>query len=143
MLNETDILKDDYKDKDGALKDSLTNDVQGMLDLYEATYMRLPGEVTLDDALVFTRARLSYIAKDLEMANNVYSTYIVEALKQPIRKRLPRLEALRYIPFYQQQLSYNESLLKLAKFGFDQLQLLHKKEISELTKYIWNLAPSS
>ncbi|PWA48782.1 terpenoid cyclases/protein prenyltransferase alpha-alpha toroid [Artemisia annua] len=129
-----DILKD-YKDKDGAFKDSLTNDVQGMLDLYEATYMRLPSEVTLDDALVFTRARLSYIAKDPEMANNVYSTYIVEALKQPIRKRLPRLEALRYIPFYQQQLSHNESLLKLAKFGFNQLQLLHKKEISELTKW--------
>nr|AUJ87599.1 B-caryophyllene synthase [Chrysanthemum x morifolium] len=129
------ILKD-YKDKDGAFKDSLTNDVQGMLDLYEATYMRVPGEVILDDALVFTRARLSYIAKDPEMANNIYSTnYIVEALKQPIRKRLPRLEALRYIPFYQQQLSHNKSLLKLAKFGFDQLQLLHKKEISELTKW--------
>ncbi|KAI3499040.1 hypothetical protein L1887_34832 [Cichorium endivia] len=124
-----------YKDKEGVYMESLTNDVQGMLDLYEATYMRMPGEVILDDALLFTKTRLDHIAKDPHRANNIDSTQIQQALKQPIRKRLPRIEAIRYIPFYQEQASHNESLLKLAKLGFDLLQSLHKKELSQLSKW--------
>lgn len=123
--------------------DTLTNDVQGLIDLYEATYMRMPGEVTLDDALIFTKARLDDIAKDLQRAHNIDTiNQIQQALKQPIRKRLPRLEALRYIPFYQEQASHNKSLLKLSNLGFDLLQSLHKKEISQLSKYDTPLASS-
>ncbi|KAI3678475.1 hypothetical protein L6452_37769 [Arctium lappa] len=124
-----------YKDKNGAFKESLTNDVQGMLELYEATYMRVQGEVVLDDALVFTRSCLANIATDPLRSNSTLSTQIQEALKQPIQKRLPRLEALRYIPFYEQQASHNESLLKLAKLGFNLLQSLHKEELSQVYKW--------
>nr|QIT07369.1 beta-caryophyllene synthase 2 [Atractylodes lancea] len=124
-----------YKDKDGAFKESLTKDVQGMLDLYEATYMRVSGEIILDDALVFTRTCLDDISKDPLRESNFDSTYIQEALKQPIIKRLPRLEALRYIPFYQHQASHNDNLLKLAKLGFNLLQSLHKKELSQLSNW--------
>nr|GEY95665.1 beta-caryophyllene synthase-like [Tanacetum cinerariifolium] len=124
-----------YKDENGAFKESLVNDVQGMLELYEATYMRMEGEGVLDDALVFTRSRLQDIAKDALVSNATLSTQIEEALKQPLRKRLPRTEALRYIPIYQKQDSHNESLLKLAKLGFNLLQSLHKKELSEVTMW--------
>nr|QJB23281.1 sesquiterpene synthase 1 [Atractylodes lancea] len=124
-----------YKDKDGALKESLKNDVQGLLELYEATYLRVPGEVILDDALGFTRTRLDDTARDPLWRNSTISTQIQEALKQPLHKRLPRLEALRYIPFYEQQASHNESLLKLAKLGFNLLQKLHKKELSQISKW--------
>lgn len=107
-----------------------------MLDLYEATYLRVQGEVVLDDALVFTRSRLGDISNNtLYSSPNLY-TQIQEALKQPIRKRMPRLEALHYIPFYEQQDSHNQSLLKLAKLGFNLLQSLHKKELSHVSKYI-------
>ncbi|KAJ9560477.1 hypothetical protein OSB04_005637 [Centaurea solstitialis] len=122
-----------FKDEKGAFKESLTNDIQGMLDLYEATYMRVEGEIILDDALVFTRTNLGEITKD--PSNSIVSIQITEALKQPIRKRLPRLEALRYIPFYEQVPSHDESLLKLAKLGFNLLQSLHKKELSQLSKW--------
>ncbi|KAJ9560673.1 hypothetical protein OSB04_005833 [Centaurea solstitialis] len=124
-----------YKDKEGAFKESLTNDVESMLDLYEATYMRVEGEVILDDALVFTKTYLDDIAKDPLRSNSIISTRIYAALKQPIRKRLPRLEALRYMPFYQQFASHDASLLKLAKLGFKLLQSLHKKELSQLSKW--------
>ncbi|KAJ9560819.1 hypothetical protein OSB04_005979 [Centaurea solstitialis] len=124
-----------YKDQKGGFRESLTNDVQGMLDLYEATYMRVQGETILDDALVFTRTNLINIAKDPLRSNSTISTQILAALKQPIRKRLPRLEALRYINFYQQLASHDESLLKLAKLGFNLLQSVHKKELSQLSKW--------
>ncbi|KAD6119275.1 hypothetical protein E3N88_10546 [Mikania micrantha] len=110
----------------------LTEDVQAMLELYEATYMRVQDEAILDNALVFTKTRLSNIAND-PLCDGGLSTQIKEALERPIRKRLPRLDALRYIPIYQQDVSHNKSLLRLAKLGFNLLQSLHKKELSQLS----------
>ncbi|KAI7754151.1 hypothetical protein M8C21_019344 [Ambrosia artemisiifolia] len=125
----------EYKDENGSFKESLTSDVESLLELYEATFLRVQGEVVLEDALVFTRTCLNKIAMDLTQSNSMLSIRIQDALQQPIRKRLPRLEALRYIPFYQQQESHNEPLLKLAKLGFNLLQSWHRKELSETSRW--------
>nr|XP_043637381.1 alpha-isocomene synthase-like [Erigeron canadensis] len=130
----SDIFRN-YKDKDGAFKEPLENDIQGLLDLYEATYLRVPGEITLDDALAYTKTRLNDIAKDPLISNPILSSHIQEVLARPVHKTLPRLEALRYIPFYQQLASRNESLLKLAKLGFNLLQSLHKKELCQISMW--------
>nr|BBG75037.1 4-amorphen-11-ol synthase [Artemisia maritima] len=124
-----------YKDENGAFKQSLANDVEGLLELYEATSMRVPGEIILEDALVFTRSYLSVIAKDTLSTNPALSTEIQRALKQPLWKRLPRIEAAQYIPFYLQQDSHNKTLLKLAKLEFNLLQSLHKEELSQVSKW--------
>ncbi|KAI3760838.1 hypothetical protein L1987_51237 [Smallanthus sonchifolius] len=100
-----------------------------------SAYLRVPGEVILDEALDFTTTCLGDIANDPVSRNSNLSTEIHEALKQPLHKRLPRLEAVRYIPFYEKQPSRNESLLKLAKLGFNVLQSLHKKELSQICKW--------
>ncbi|KAF5820994.1 putative germacrene-A synthase [Helianthus annuus] len=132
-----------YKNKDGTFKESLTNDVEGLLELYEAAYMRVAGEVVLDDALAFTKGQLEKITKDPLRWNctQILSRHIEEALERPIWKRLPRLEALRYIPFYEQQDAHNESLLRLAKLEFNRLQSLHKRELSQVSKWWKDLEP--
>ncbi|KAM0032507.1 putative alpha-isocomene synthase [Helianthus debilis subsp. tardiflorus] len=130
----SDIFKS-YKEKDGAFKEPLESDIEGLLEFYEATYLRVPGEVILDDALAYTRGRLDDISKDPSLSNSMISKHIQEALKQPLHKRVPRIEALCYIPFYEQQKSHNKCLLKLAKLGFNQLQSLHKKELSQIYKW--------
>ncbi|KVH54711.1 hypothetical protein Ccrd_025694 [Cynara cardunculus var. scolymus] len=107
-----------YKDENGCFKESLTNDVQGMLELYEATYMRVQGEVILDEAVVFSSSRLDEISKDPLRSNSILSSLIQATLKFPLWKSFPRLEALHYIPFYQKQASHDESLLRLAKLGW-------------------------
>nr|I6QPS5.1 RecName: Full=(-)-germacrene D synthase; AltName: Full=Terpene synthase 5 [Matricaria chamomilla var. recutita]AFM43738.1 terpene synthase 5 [Matricaria chamomilla var. recutita] len=124
-----------YKDNTGSFKESLTNDVHGMLELYEAAYMRVHDEVILDDAPVFTKTHLAKMLKDSLGYNPTLSKYIQDSLERPIRKRLPRVDALHYIPFYEQQVSHNKSLLKLSKLGFNLLQSMHKKELSELFKW--------
>ncbi|KAD3338103.1 hypothetical protein E3N88_33624 [Mikania micrantha] len=126
-----------YKDNEGSFKESLSSDIEGMLELYEATYMRVRGEVVLDDALVFTKNQLQKVTKDPLSWNCTLSLskHIEEALERPIRKRLQRLDSLRYIPFYEQQDSHNVSLLRLAKLDFNRLQSLHKKELSQLSKW--------
>ncbi|KAI3819789.1 hypothetical protein L1987_13641 [Smallanthus sonchifolius] len=124
-----------YKDENGSFKESLTNDVQGLLELYEATYWRAQGDDLLEDALVFTRTHLIKIENDLIETNSTLSIYIQDALKLPLQKRLPRLEALSYIPFYQQKDGHNEPLLKLAKLSFNLLQSLHRKELSQISRW--------
>ncbi|KAL7616054.1 hypothetical protein Lser_V15G03170 [Lactuca serriola] len=124
-----------YKDKDGSFNESLKSDLEGLLDLYEASYLSMPGEVILDDALDFSRKCLDDMAKNHLLSNHVLSNEIHEALKQPLHKRLQRLEAIRYIPFYERQTFHNHSLLKLAKLGFNLLQSLHKKEVCQISKW--------
>ncbi|KAI3810236.1 hypothetical protein L1987_19847 [Smallanthus sonchifolius] len=75
-----------YKNEQGVFKKSLTNDVEELLELYEASHMRVQGEVVLDEALTFTRTHLHEISKD-PASNSTMSAHIQEALEQPIHKR--------------------------------------------------------
>ncbi|XP_076936082.1 sesquiterpene synthase TPS1-like [Bidens hawaiensis] len=133
-----------YKDNEGTFKESLTSDINGMLELYEATYMRVRGEAVLDDALLFSKSRLEKITNDPIRWNCSLSLSkrLKEALERPIWKRLPRLDALRYIPFYEQKDSHDESLLRLAKLDFNRLQSLHKRELSQLSKWWKDFEPT-
>ncbi|KAI3824651.1 hypothetical protein L1987_06118 [Smallanthus sonchifolius] len=123
-----------HMDEKGDFKETLCDDVQGMLALYEAAYMRVEGEQVLDEAFEFTKTHLAVIAKD-PSCDSLSRNEIQQALNLPLQKRLPRLEAVRYIPIYQQQPTHNELLLKLAKLDFNILQSMHKKELSQICKW--------
>ncbi|KAI3762846.1 hypothetical protein L1987_53288 [Smallanthus sonchifolius] len=86
---------------------------------YEATWLRVHGEDILDEALDFTRTRLAEIAKDDTIHSNfALSAQIQESLVTPLHKRMPRIEALSYIRFYEKQPSQDESLLKQVRVQF-------------------------
>nr|AIO10965.1 TPS02 [Liquidambar formosana]AMD82310.1 trans-beta-guaiene synthase [Liquidambar formosana] len=122
-----------FKNDEGNFKESLIGDVQGMLGLYEATHLRIHGEDVLDEALAFTTIHLESMATS--RASDPLMAQVIHALKQPIRKGLPRLEAGRFISIYQEDGSHNEALLKLAKLDFNLLQSLHRKELSEIARW--------
>ncbi|KAF8391450.1 hypothetical protein HHK36_023755 [Tetracentron sinense] len=121
-----------FKDKDGDFKVTLVHDVPSMLSLYEATHLRVHGEDILDEALAFTTTHLTSMVTHL---SSPLATQVMRALKQPLHKGMPRLEARGYIPEYQEDESRNESLLKLAKLDFNLLQTLHKNELSDISKW--------
>ncbi|XVE50479.1 hypothetical protein DITRI_Ditri01bG0165500 [Diplodiscus trichospermus] len=121
-----------FKDEEGNFKSVLTNDVQGLLELYEASYMRVHGEDILDEAISFTITHLTHAAATLEYP---LSEQVSHALKQSIRRGLPRVEAKRYISIYPDLESPNKALLEFAKIDFNMLQLLHRKEISEICRW--------
>ncbi|KAJ4945400.1 hypothetical protein NE237_014245 [Protea cynaroides] len=111
-----------FKDKKGSFKEELIKDVPGMLCLYEASYMRIHGEDILDEALVFTTTQLKSMVNDLKPP---LATQVMHALKQPLHKGMPRLEARHYISVYQQ----------LALLDFNSLQSIHKQELSQLSRW--------
>ncbi|XP_034678278.1 LOW QUALITY PROTEIN: (-)-germacrene D synthase-like [Vitis riparia] len=125
-------LFNNFKDNEGNFKESLSSDVRGMLSLYEATHFRVHGEDILDEALAFTTTHLQSATK---YSSNPLAEQVVHALKQPIRKGLPRLEARHYFSVYQADDSHNKPLLKLAKLDFNLLQKLHQKELSDISAW--------
>lgn len=121
-----------FKDINGNFKASLTEDVRGMLSLYEAAHLRVHGEIILDEALAFTMSHLETVATQL---NSPLTAQVNRAINRPLRKSLPRLEARHYMAFYQQDPSHSEALLTFAKLDFNMLQKLHQRELSDILRY--------
>ena len=122
-----------FKDTNGNFKESLTRDVRGMLSLYEATHLRVHGEDILDEALLFITPQLESVASCLSPP---LAAEVRHALKQPIRKGLPRLEARQYFSIYQEDPSHDKFLLTFAKLDFNLLQKQHQKELADIARLV-------
>ena len=61
--------------------------------------------------------------------------HIRNALIRPFHKGVPRIEARKYISFYEEDESRSDTLLKFAKIDFSRVQLIHRQELSILTFY--------
>ena len=110
-----------------------------MLSLYEATHLRVHGEDILDEALVFTTTHLEFIASHL---STPLAAQVSHALKQPIHKGLPRLEARHYFSIYQEDSSHDKVLYTFAKLDFNILQKMHQKELSDIARLVINTCQS-
>lgn len=126
-----------FKDENGSFKNNpLTSEVLGILNLYEASYLRTQGEHILEEAMAFTTRQLTSFASKL---GSLMDVKIKHALSRPLHRCTPRLEAKYQISFYESEPSQNKILLRFAKLDFDLLQLLHKEELQELTRWWKNL----
>ncbi|KAL3736265.1 hypothetical protein ACJRO7_025255, partial [Eucalyptus globulus] len=124
-----------FKDSEGNFRESLISDVCRLLSLYEAFHLRCHGDSILDEALPFATTHLESINES--KVSTSLAKQVSHALKQPLRKGLPRLEASHYIPLYQEEPSHDEVLLTLAKLNFNLLQEQHQKELGKITRW-WN-----
>lgn len=121
-----------FRDNKGNFKESLRDDVLGMLSLYEAAHLGVHGENILDEAITFTTTSLQSMVTNL--ADPVLTSQINHALYFPLRKRAIRIESRRNITIYQDDCSHNPAILKLAKLDFNYLQSLHTEELNEFCR---------
>uniref|UniRef100_A0A8I6YYP9 Terpene synthase n=1 Tax=Hordeum vulgare subsp. vulgare TaxID=112509 RepID=A0A8I6YYP9_HORVV len=110
----------------------VSDDLDSLLALYNAAYLRDRGEELLDDAIVFTKSHLLCMLEhlDSQLAEEVECT-----LETPHFRRVERVETRRYIPVYEMKATRNEHILEFAKLDFNILQTLYCKELKDLT--IW------
>ncbi|PHT45424.1 (-)-germacrene D synthase [Capsicum baccatum] len=127
----SDVFKQ-FQDHDGNFMETLSNDVQGFLSLYEASHFRLHGEEILEDAFTFTTTHIKSVAPNL---NNSLKVQVTEALSHPIRKTVPRVGARKYISIYENMEMHNNLLLTFAKLDFNVVQKMHQRELNELTRW--------
>ncbi|CAL5435098.1 unnamed protein product [Camellia sinensis] len=123
-----------FRDSNGQFKETVSNDVKGMLSLYEATYLKIRGEGFLDEAHAFTIAQLGSLVGGPHLSSDL-AKQVMHALKQSIHRGFPRLEAKHFISFYEKDASRNETLLRLAKLDFNQLQLSHREELCHISRW--------
>ncbi|KAG7631236.1 Isoprenoid synthase domain superfamily [Arabidopsis suecica] len=125
-----------FKGEDGRFKESLAEDIRGMLQLYEAAHLGTPSEDIMDEALSFTRYRLeSLTSNHTATASPHLSKHIQNALYRARYHNLEILVAREYISFYEQEEDHDETLLKFAKLNFNYCQLHYIQELKDLTKW--------
>jgi len=118
-------------DKSGNFRESLTNDIWGMLSLYEASYLGTEDEELLKKAMEFSRARLSELIPHLSPE---VGRQIGRALTLPKHLRMARLEARNYMEEYSQESNQIPALLELAKLDSEMIQSLHQRELAEICR---------
>jgi len=67
-------------------------------------------------------------------SNPRLADHIRNALIRPFHKGVPRIEARKYISFYEEDESCIGTLLKFAKIDFNRVQLIHRQELSILSR---------
>ncbi|CAN4114380.1 unnamed protein product [Withania somnifera] len=117
----------------GKLKESLASDVLGLLSLYEASHVRTHGEDILEDALAFSTTHLQSAAP---LLNSPLKEQVTHALEQSLHKGIPRVEIRFFISsIYKKQETKNDVLLRFAKLDYNLLQMLHKQELAEVSRW--------
>ena len=111
--------------------DGISQDIAGLLSLYEASYLGFEGEDDLEEAKRFSTLHLKSLVGNLkgDLADQVQ-----QSLEVPLHWRMPRLETRNFIEVYQQRSTKNSALLELAKLDYNLVQSAYQKELKELTK---------
>ncbi|GLT50647.1 hypothetical protein SLA2020_241190 [Shorea laevis] len=124
-----------FLNESGNFKACLNKDCKGMLYLYEASFLSLEGESTLDAARTFARNYLSEYVQLNESKNPYLSTLVEHALEFPLRWRMPRMEARWFIEVYQRSPDMNPLLLDLAKLDFNMVQAMHQEDLKHASMW--------
>ncbi|CAL1386267.1 unnamed protein product [Linum trigynum] len=112
-------------------KEIIASDIKGMLNLYEAAYLRTEEDAILDEAIEFTKLHLMNAA-ELE---SPMAELVAHSLEMPLRKGVKRVEHLFFIPMYEKFHGHDVALLELAKLSFNVVQDLYQKELKVLTEW--------
>ncbi|XP_042402819.1 alpha-humulene synthase-like [Zingiber officinale] len=123
-----------FKNEEGNFMSTLNEDVKGLLSLYNAAYLRIHEEYILDEAILFTKNRLTLLLDKLKQPLVILVSLFLET---PLCQRNKRLLARKYIPIYQEEERRNDAILEFAKLDFNLLQSLHQGELKKISIW-WN-----
>ncbi|XP_042479347.1 alpha-farnesene synthase-like [Macadamia integrifolia] len=123
-----------FMDETGNFMTSLSQDIKGMLGLYEASYLAVEGENMMDKAKAFSTRTLKDLKGNAYM-DPYFADLVVHALEVPTHYRVPWSEARWYNKAYERREHINPTLLELAKLNFNILQATHQGELKEI--YRW------
>uniref|UniRef100_A0A1S3X3E3 5-epiaristolochene synthase n=1 Tax=Nicotiana tabacum TaxID=4097 RepID=A0A1S3X3E3_TOBAC len=122
-----------FQDENGKFKESLASDVLGLLNLYEASHIRTHADDILEDALAFSTIHLESTVPHLK---SPLREQVTHALEQCLHKGVPRVETRFFISsIYEKEKSKNDVLLRFAKLYYNLLQMLHKQELAEVSRW--------
>ncbi|XP_042445180.1 (3S,6E)-nerolidol synthase 1-like [Zingiber officinale] len=132
----TDVLRR-FHDGRGEFMASLSKEMDGLMNLFEASNLNTGGELILYRANEFSSHHLrSYMAS----LGPEFTVAIEQVLEAPSHMTLKRFKARQYLDrdnFY-----HNLHVRELGKMDFTMLQSLHQKELKEVTSW-WQMSELS
>lgn len=132
----------EFMDESGNFKACLSEDIKGMLYLYEASYLARSSESILDEARDFATKHLEEKLLKGDLKKMIGHNYIgladlvSHALELPLHWRIARLEARWFIDVYEKQTCMDPMLLEFAKLDFNMVQATHQKDLKHLSRYV-------
>ncbi|XP_058091537.1 alpha-terpineol synthase, chloroplastic-like [Magnolia sinica] len=122
-----------FMDERGSFKACLSQDIEGMLSLYEASHLGFTGETVLDVAKAFTTKHLKGIKGNIEPN---LAKQVTHALELPMHYMEPRLEARWYIEeVYEKEKHMKPFLLELAKLDYNRVQAFHQSNVRDMARW--------
>ncbi|KAL5232191.1 hypothetical protein ABZP36_030967 [Zizania latifolia] len=124
---------DKFRDNIGNFRESLSSDTRGLLSLYNAAHLAMPGEEALDDAIAFSRRHLRSIEGKLM---SPMAEQVSRALDIPLPRYPKRLETMCYIAECSKDPAMFDgagAVLELARLDFELLRFLHLRELKDLS----------
>nr|WCL15123.1 terpene synthase HlTPS1 [Humulus lupulus] len=127
-----------FKDETGKFKASISDDIMGVLALYEASFYEKKGESILEEARVFsTECLKNYLMNNNDHDYNYnYNIQVVShALELPLHWRTTRTEAKWFIHVYEKKQDLNSTLLEFARLDFNMIQSTHHEELKHIFRW--------
>ncbi|KAM0003736.1 putative lyase [Helianthus debilis subsp. tardiflorus] len=126
---------EDIKDENGNIKANVQEDVVGMLNLYEASFLAVEDEKILDEAREFTNIYLKEKLEKKNIGNESMLMLVSHALELPLVWRPPRFEAIWFIEAYKSRSDMKPLLLELAELDFNIVQGIHQEDLKDLSRW--------
>ncbi|KAL9381692.1 hypothetical protein Peur_024727 [Populus x canadensis] len=135
---KVEVLKENVKDMLMASKKDPVEHIEFINQL-----CRLAVSYHFDDEIENSLKEIFYDLPNL-LEKHDFDLYTVSLLFRVLRQHgfkmpcgVPRIEARKYISFYEEDESRIDTLLKFAKIDFNRVQLIHRQELSILSRW-WN-----
>ncbi|GLT76478.1 hypothetical protein SLA2020_481320 [Shorea laevis] len=125
-----------FKDSNGRFNQEFSNDIIGLIELYEASQLSIEGEEILDEAAEFSAFHLK---ARLERLDHSQARLVMKTLKHPYHTSPWRFLATDFfLSDFQGCESKCEWIClqqEVAKTDFNAIQSLHQKEIIQVSKW--------
>ncbi|KAL8130135.1 hypothetical protein V2J09_019290 [Rumex salicifolius] len=115
----------EFLDDEGAIKYTVCQDIKGVIELYEASYLALE-----DDNLLI---------KAIEVLHGNLGGQVVSALGLPKYWKAQWFGVRQQIDAYEMEAEKNSMLLELAKVNFKRVQATHQRDLRDLSMWWKNL----
>ncbi|KAI3768529.1 hypothetical protein L2E82_19282 [Cichorium intybus] len=116
-----------FKGDNNMFDEKLNTDIRGLMALYEASQLRIEGEIILDEAEKFSYQILQEKMKFLEEDQ---ARMVRHTLENPYHKTLPFCNLKNSIKYYN-----GTVLQELAELEFNMVQRIHQTEINQIIRW--------